>query len=203
MKLYGQEDTEDMVIDLKNILEDIDRAEETGCALVELRYSYNRNFKVQHSRQYRALKTAINLLSMITEKNLDTTLRNIVYQVVMAEHEAQFYATTTPKNVDTDIANWYPNIETKNLYKRVLNSFYGVGVEARTKALTEEVQSINKKLDELSNKLRSTSETTQKKGKWVDLWGSCICNNCWHTEQHHTNFCSNCGARMEASGDDK
>lgn len=100
MKLYGQEDTEDMVIDLKNILEEIDRAEGTGCALVELRYSYNRNFKVQHSRQYRALKTAIDLLSMITEKNLDTTLRYIVYQVVMAEHKAQFYATTTPKNAD-------------------------------------------------------------------------------------------------------
>ena len=91
MKLYGQEDTVDMVIDLKNILEDIERAEENGCSLVELQYIHTPNFKVQHSRQYRALKTAINLLAMVHENNLDLTLRDILYKMVNSEHRAQFY----------------------------------------------------------------------------------------------------------------
>ena len=37
----------------------------------------------------------------------------------------------------------------------------------------------------------------RNKGRWIDVGDYCVCNQCWHTEQHHTNFCSKCGAKME------
>ena len=46
----------------------------------------------------------------------------------------------------------------------------------------------------------------QKKGKWIDLWDHCVCNQCGHTEPaqydgvqpipNFTPYCSNCGADM-------
>lgn len=57
--------------------------------------------------------------------------------------------------------------------------------------------SVYSKLYDMISMLPST-QLEQKKGKWIDMGAfCCACNQCWHTEQHHTNFCSKCGAKME------
>ena len=51
---------------------------------------------------------------------------------------------------------------------------------------------------EAIEKVLQMPPVTQKYGKWIDVFGGCECSECGCLEAGYSDYCPNCGARMES-----